>query len=100
MSKNQATLKGVPTYIGPETSREADITPEQKALTPADAARNMLRNPQVARLTADAAEFQASPKHDPSGAIIGTNAENYFQESLGQREGHEAGARGDMSPTR
>ncbi len=101
MAKNQATLKGVPTYIGPESSREADITPEQKALTPSDAAKAIIaRSPQVAKRTADAAEFQPSRSHDASGPVPGTNTENYFQESLGQREGHMAGACGDERPSR
>src|SRR5712692_6304778 len=99
MSKpnQKMNVKGVPEYLGPEVPQTTQITEQQKALTPADAARNMLRKPQVARLTADAAEFKPTERHDPSGATPGTNAENFFP---ARERGTVAGAAGDLSPSR
>jgi|SRR5712664_1924472 len=99
MARNQRDLKGIPQAVAPLGDPIPNTTePEQKMLVAGPGAgAAILARPQVARLTADAAEFQPNQRHDPSGAIVGTNAENYFQP--GER-GTMAGARGDQQPTR
>ena len=96
--KNERSVTIAPAYTPKAT--ETQIPEEQKILVAGPGAgAAMIARPQSARLTADAAEFQPSRVHDASGAVPGTNTENYFQESLGQREGHSAGACGDERPT-
>src|SRR5438445_12574789 len=100
MSKpnQKMNVKGVPEYLGPDVPQTTQITEQQKALTPADAALAIiLAKPAGTFKTANAAEFQPTERHDPSGALAGINAENYFQP--GER-GTMPGARGDLSPSR
>src|SRR2546426_87171 len=63
MSKpRQTQLKGVPTYVGPESPHDNTIEPEQKNLVAGPGAgAAILARPQVARPDADAAVFQPSP---------------------------------------
>ena|SRR5438093_1705935 len=70
MSKpRQTQLKGVPTYVGPESPHDNTTEPEQKNLVAGPGAgAAMLARPQVARLTADAKEFQPS-----TSRIVGDN---------------------------
>jgi hypothetical protein len=96
MAKNERSVTIAPAFA--PKARETQVDEEQKVLVAGPGAgAAILARPQVARLTADAKEFQPSLSHDPSGAVPGTNTENYFQP--GER-GTAAGARGDTSPSR
>ncbi len=74
------------------------IQTEQHELCPADAAREMLRRPQVATRTANDAAFQPGTRHDHPLFGESQGDDNAFRLVPGER-GTAAGARGDTSPT-